>query len=188
MDGHLPGAPLLVGLSVMFLLTGCAGSATATVAPTSATSGHVIRVNLAVPLASAATLGSACDAAALRATGPKAATIPGSRLQFFDFDQALKMADQVYEPNETNNPSETNKPITPLGEQRVPSTGTVVKPISDDPSFPAACLFSFDVPTSADVNKAYLFSVGSIYFPLPAILRADLEAAGWDANIGVNPQ
>ena len=171
MDGHLPGAPLLVGLSVMFLLTGCAGSATATVAPTSATSGHVIRVNLAVPLASAATLGSACDAAALRATGPKAATITGSRLQFFDFGFD----------RESGTPP-------PIGEQKVPSTGTVVKPISDDPSFPAACLFSFDVPTTADVNKAYVFSIGSIYFPVPAILRADLEAAGWDANIGVNPQ
>jgi hypothetical protein len=171
MDGRFPWASLLASLSVTFLLTGCVGSATATAAPASAGGGHVIHVNLAVPLASAATLGSACDAAALRATGPKAATIPGSRLQFFDFGFD----------RESGTPP-------PIGEQLVPQTGTVVKPISDDPSFPAACLFSFDVPTTADVNKAYTFALGSVYFPVPAILRADLEAAGWVANIGVNPQ
>ena len=148
-------------------------AATATAAPGSLGSGHVIHVNLAVPLASAAALGSTCDATALRATGPVAATIPGSRLSFFDFDQARE-ADFAT--------------MTPLGEQPVPQTGTVVQPISDDPNSSAGCLFSFDVPTTADVNKAYMFSLGSVYFPIPAILRADLEAAGWNANIGVNPQ
>jgi hypothetical protein len=178
MHGPFPGWSLLVGVTGLFLLAGCTGIG----------SGHVIHVNLAVPLASAAALGSTCDAAALRATGPIVATIPGSRLKLTDFDQALDMADQAYEPNATEKPTETTKPLTPLGEQTVPATGTVVKPISDDPGFPAACLLSFDVPTTADVKKAYLFSVGSIYFPLPAMLRADLEAAGWVANIGVNPQ
>lgn len=190
--------PLLVGLAVAVLLGGCASDATstpssapvasagssvaaatpepssmATAAPASPGSGHVIHVNLVVPLAATAELGSACDAAALRATGPTAATIPGSRLKFFDFDRARE-ADFAT--------------MAPLGEQPVPQTGTVVKPISDDPAFPAGCLFSFDVPTTADAGKAYMFSLGSVYFPIPAILRADLEAAGWDANIGVNPQ
>ena len=180
-------------LAVVIPLTGCAGSAsstasqtatgrtsppseaaatpvsTTTTAPGSAGSGHVIHVNLAVPLASAPILGSTCDAAGLRATGTKAATIPGSRLKLFDFDRADEM-------------------ITPLGDQPVPPTGTVAKPISDDPAFPAACIFSFDVPTTAAVEKAYVFALGSIYFPVPLIPRAELEAAGWIANIGVNPQ
>jgi hypothetical protein len=196
---------VLIGLAVVFLLAGCAAGATptsvpgtpvasadpsvaagtpvvaatpvptavATSAPASVGSGHVIHVRLFVPLASAADMGSACDAAALTATGPVAATIPGSRLQFFDFDQARETEFAT---------------MTPLGEQPVPQTGTVVKPINDDPDFSAACLFSFDVPTTADVNKAYMFSLGSVWFPIPAFLRADLEAAGWDANIGVNPQ
>ncbi len=175
-------------------------AATATASPGSLGSGHVIHVNLAVPLASAAALGSTCDATALRATGPVAATIPGSRLSFFDFDQPLDMFDPADEPNETppegsspratvvpEEPNETKVPFIPLGEQTVPETGTLVKPISDDPGFPAACLFSFDVSTTADVKKAYVFSVGSVYFPVPLILRSDLEAAGWVANIGVNP-
>lgn len=230
MHGRLPMGPLLVGLTVMFLLIGCAGSAsptatqpatsptdapsvaaaaplpTTTEAPTSAGSGHVIHVNLLVPLASAAGLGPACDAAALRATGPKAATIPGSRLWLADFARAservpLQPAETppeapaetnatsaTSEPIQTSQPIQTSEPITPLGEQPVPQTGTVVKPISDDPSFPAACRFSFDVPTTADPDSAYLFAVGSIYFPIPLMPRADLEAAGWVANIIVNPQ
>jgi hypothetical protein len=227
MHGHFSMGPLVVGLAVMFLLIGCAGSAspsatsaaatptsvpsvaaatplpTATSARTSAGSGHVIHVNVLVPLASAAALGSACDAAALRATGPKAAAIPGSRLVLYDIARAGR---DVFPPAEapatadtsataetsaTNQPSEpihTNEPTTPLGEQPVPQTGTVVKPISDDPSFPAACRFSFDVPTTADPDKGYVFGVGSIYFPIPLMLRADLETAGWVATIGVNPQ
>ena len=196
----LHAAPAGIGAVTLDVEWSCA-AATATAAPASVGSGHVIHVNLAVPLASAAALGSACDAAALGATGPVAATIPGSRLQFFDFDQPLDMFDPADEPNETppegssprdtltpEKPNETRKPLTPLGDQTVPATGTVVKPISNDPSFPAACLFSFDVPTSADVKKAYLFSLGSVYFPVPAMLRADLEAAAWVTNIGVNPQ
>ena len=42
-----------------------------------AASGHLIHVNLDVPLAAAAPVGTTCDAAALDATGPVAATIPG---------------------------------------------------------------------------------------------------------------
>ena len=180
---------------------------TATSAGTSGGSGHVVHVNLLVPLASAAALGSACDAAALRATGPKAAAIPGSRLMLYDPALAGRDVFQPAEPAETpadtngtsattepsptiqaSAPIQTSAPITPLGEQPVPQTGTVVKPINDDPSFPAACRFSVDVPTTADPDKGYGFGVGSIYFPIPLMLRADVEAAGWVANIGVNPQ
>jgi hypothetical protein len=147
--------------------------ATATPATTSPSGiGHLIHVNLYVPLASDVSVGSACDAAALSATGPVAATIPGSHLQFFDFGRA----------------NDERITRTQLGEQPVPQTGTVVKPISDDAHFPTACLFSFDVPTTADVDNAYVFALGSVYLPVPVILRADLEAAGWVANIGVNPQ
>jgi hypothetical protein len=176
MSGRLTTRSTPAGLAAVLLLTGCAGSvspaATQTAASpaiTPAAGGHVIHMNLDVPLASAATLGSACGAADLRATGPKAATTPGSRLQLFDFNRA-------------------NAAMTPLGDEPVPPTGLVAKPISDDPSFPTACRFSFDVPTTADVDKAYLFALGSISFPVPVIPRADLEAAGWVANIGVNPQ
>lgn len=209
MSALLAARLLPAGVAVVLLLAGCARSVsptatqtatsptsapsveaatpapTATSAPTFVGGGHVIHVNLAVPLASATALGSACDAATLRATGPKVATIPGSRLWLADFDQARMMADQ---PHQTNAASATREPITTLGEQWVPKTGTVVKPISDGSSFPAACLFSFDVPTTAVPDRAYLFAVGSIYFPIPLMLRADLEATDWVANIGVNPQ
>jgi hypothetical protein len=153
------------------------GSQSASPTPAASGAGHVIHVNLAVPLASAATLGSACDAAALSATGPVAATIPGSRLQFF----ALPL------PAASGRANETPATITPIGEQPVPQTGTVVKPIHNESRFTTACLFSFDVPTTAEVDY-YAFSVGSVYFPIPIIPRADLEAAGWIANIAVNPQ
>ena len=75
-----------------------------------------------------------------------------------------------------------------MGEQTVPATGTVVQAISDDPGFPVACRFTFDVPTTADVKTAYAVSLGEVYFPIPVMRRDDLEAAGWVANIGVNPQ
>jgi hypothetical protein len=157
------------------------GSQSASPALAASGAGHVIHVNLFVPLASAATLGSACDAAALSATGPVAATIPGSRLQFF----ALPLPAAPPAPGSAN---ETLATITPIGEQPVPQTGTVVKPIYDEgSSFPTACLFSFDVATTAEVDY-YAFDVGSVYFPIPIIPRADLEAAGWIASIGVNPQ
>ena len=181
MSALLTTRPLLAGLAVVIVLTGCTGpisapsgiaatpASTTASSPSTAAGGHVIRVNLVVPLASAAPLGSPCDAATLRATGPKAATIPGSRLQFLDFDRM-------------------DGSMTPLGDQRVPPTGAVAGPISDDPDFPTACIFSFDVPTTAGVDKAYVFSLASIYFPVPVIPRAELEAAGWVADIGVNPQ
>lgn len=41
--------------------------------------------------------------------------------------------------------------------------------------------------TAADSDR-YFLSFGSIHFPVPIILREDLEAAGWIANVGVNPQ
>ena len=63
-----------------------------------------------------------------------------------------------------------------------------MSPCTNDLTFPTACLFSFDVPTTADVDKAYLFALGSVYFPVPVIPRADLEAAGWYAKIVVNPE
>jgi hypothetical protein len=69
----------------------------------------------------------------------------------------------------------------------VPLTGTVAERLTDDPGYPASCLFAFDVPTTADPDR-YVFSVGEVYFPIPLILRDQLEAAGWVANIGVNPQ
>ena len=50
------------------------------------------------------------------------------------------------------------------------------------------CRFTVDVPTTADVKTAYAASVGSVYFAIPLMKRDDLEAAGWVANIGVNPQ
>jgi hypothetical protein len=188
MDRHVPGGLLVARLVAMFLLSGCAGFASpsampaATAGATPVGTGHVIHVNIAVPLASAATLGSACDATALRATGPKAATIPGSRVQLGDFD---RMSEAFDRPDQSTGTIDT---IAPLGEQIVPQTGIVVKAISDDPGFPAACVFSMDVPTTTDPNKAYVFTVGSIYFPVPLMLRSDLETAGWVANIGVNPQ
>jgi hypothetical protein len=147
--------------AVLIALAAC--GTTATTAPPS---GHVIHVNLFVPLASDAAVGSACDAAALGATGPKAATIPGSRLQFL---------------------SRVNETLATIGEEAVPLAGKVAEPIADDPDFPAACLFSFDVATTADAAN-YFFTLGSIYFPMPIIPRSQLEAAGWVANIGVNPQ
>ena len=159
---------LVTTLFAVLLVAACTSERGQTSATPLSGSGHVIHVNLFVPLASGAAFGSACDATALSATGPKAATIPGSRLRFLSLNRA-------------NRTSET------IGDQPVPRTGTVAKPISDDPSFPTACLFSFDVPTAADVD-GYAFALESIYFPMPIIPRAQLEAAGWVANIGVNPQ
>jgi hypothetical protein len=131
-------------------------------------SGHVIHVNLYVPLAAKAKIGAACDAAALTATGPKSATIPGSRMEFLAVDRV-------------------NGTFEPIGAQPVPLAGSVAEAISDDPMYPAACQFSFDVSTTSDPDF-YAFRVGSVYFPVPAIPRSQLEAAGWVTNIGVNPQ
>jgi len=150
----------------------------ATVAPPAA-SGHLIHVNLDVPMVASAPIGSTCAAAALDATGPVAATIPGSALQLLDFDRW-----DVPPPD----PGETRRPLTVVGEQAVPAAGTVVQPISDDPGFPVACRFTFDVPTIADVKTAYAVSLGEVYFPMPLIRRDDLETTGWVVNIGVNPQ
>ncbi len=203
MDEHRDTTPPVIGLVLVLVIAGCtAGTAptpsssraaslpvasaepsvtATTTSPTAESStasatlvgGHVIHVNVAVPLVTAADLGSSCDAAALRTTGPIVATIPGSTLRFFDFDRAREVGFEN---------------VAPLGEHEVPSAGTVVKPLSDDPDFTAACQFSFDMPTIADAGRAYMFSLGTVYFPLPAILRADLEARGWEAYIGVNPQ
>jgi hypothetical protein len=150
-----------------------------------ASGGPVIHVNLAVPLATRASMGSDCGAADLSGTGPKVSTIPGAPFELFDFEQFRELAD--------GEPA-TRLERASVGKQTVPDSGLVSEPISDDPDFPAACVFSFDVATSADVGLAYLFSIGplladdGIYFPVPALMRADVEAAGWVANIGVNPQ
>lgn len=146
--------------------------------------GNVVHVNVAVPLARQAPQGSACGAADLRETGPKAATVPGAPFAFYDFERVRELGalDDATQLEQTS-----------VGHQTVPDAGVVAEPIADDPDFPAACVFSFDVVTG-EVELAYMFAIGppltddSIYFPIPAILRTDLEAAGWVANIGVNPQ
>jgi hypothetical protein len=165
-----PATDAIIACLALALLAGCGGSPTAepTVIPT-ASAGHVIHVELYVPLTSDAPGGSPCDMAALRSTGPGAATIPGSHLQF------LRWADRV------------NGKMEVIGEGLVPLGGTVAGAISDDPNFPTACLFTLDVPTTMDTD-VYAYALGSIYFPVPAILRQDLEAAEWVARIGVNPQ
>jgi hypothetical protein len=204
MGEHRQTTRFLVGFAVVGLLGACSSGSTptpssaptasaspsvaaatpaptalATPAPASAGSGHVIHVNLVVPLTSAAPVGSTCNATALRETGPVAATIPGSPVQLFDFNRW-----DVPPPA----PGATRQPLKVVGEQAVPAAGTVVEAIIDDPGFPAACRFTFDVPTTADVKTAYLVSIGRVYFPLPLMHRDALEAAGWIADIGVNPQ
>lgn len=205
---HPRSRHLMVSAMAAFLLSACGTAATPTPAPTatatptptatptrpsptassSAGGGHVIHVNLAVPLTTRAPIGSDCGTADLRGTGPKAATIPGARIEFFDFRRVQEMSGEA-QPDATINPEQAS-----VGAQTIPDLGVVAAPISDDPNFPAACVFTFDVATSADVGLAYLFSIGSlfaddaVYIPVPAILRSELEAAGWVANIGVNPQ
>jgi hypothetical protein len=128
--------------------------------------GHVIQVNLYVPVASDAGLRSACDAATLRATGPKAAMIPGSTLRF----------SRILDP--------TDATLDAIGEAPVPPTGTVMELPGSAERY---CVFTFDVTTTADTDP-YFFSVGSIYFPMPIIPRDQLVDAGWVVDIGVNPQ
>lgn len=128
--------------------------------------GHVIQVNLYVPVTVDAALDSACDAATLRATGPKAATIPGLPLRF------LRLLESEPATAET------------IGEATIPSAGTVAQLAGDAERY---CVFTFDVKTTADTDP-YVFSVGSIYFPMPIIPRDQLVAAGWVVDIGVNPQ
>lgn len=135
-----------------------------------------------------APLGSDCGAADLGATGPTAATIPGAPVELFDIDR-VPQGDVAIGSEQPEQPDATiNLEQASVGKETVPDTGVVAKPMSDDLAFPTACVFSFDVATNADVGRAYLFSIGSVYFPVPAIMRADLEAASWVANIGVNPQ
>jgi hypothetical protein len=129
---------------------------------------RVVRVNLLVPLATADAAGSSCDAADLEVTGPKAAAIPGSTFEFLAIDREVGT-------------------VEPIGTQPIPMEGEVVDAISDDPSYPSACRFSFEVETSAD-PEVYGYRVADVYFPVPGFPRSMLEEAGWVADIGVNPQ
>jgi len=80
------------------------------------------------------------------------------------------------QPDATINPEQAL-----VGTQTIPDLGVVAAPLGDDPNFPAACVFTFDVATSADVGLAYLFSIGSlfaddaVYIPVPAIAHGIVE-------------
>jgi len=200
-------AAVLRVVAVLMLVTALLAACQAGGGPTgsaSAAAGHAIHVNLYVPLASNAALGSTCDATALKATGPVAVTIPGSTLKLLrvvgggGFPAAPTPPEVPGSaPADSTSPAEPGLPsangpaatigVETIGEQLVPQSGKVAGPISSNTEFPTACLFSFDVVTTTDLDR-YLFSVGKVYFPVPLITGRQLQAAGWVANIGVDPQ
>lgn len=158
-------------LAVAALVTGCTIGGTG---GSSASSGAVIHVDLRVPIRSADSapaIGSACDVESLRATGPKAAMVPGADFMMADWDQ-LRLQSEA--------------PGAMPTVAVVPATGTVVER-SGDPDFPTDCSFTFDVPRDPD-TQTWVFGVDSVYFPVPLIPRDQLEANNWTAIIGVNPQ
>jgi hypothetical protein len=182
------------------------GAAPLTPGASASSDGRIIHVNLLVPLTRSTSVGSICGTADLRSTGPIAASIPGASFKFLQV-----LSDLPGVPAETPQSAPTPPgsggpaPATPsdpgtaaplptagrtvatIGEQQVPQTGVVATPIGTDANFPASCKFSFDVAMTATVDR-YLFGVGATYFPIPIIARSQLEATGWIANIGVNPQ
>jgi hypothetical protein len=179
--------------------------------PSQAGSGHTIHVKLYVPLASKDALGTSCDAVALAPTGPISATIPGSTLTFLDMAAlaAIRAQETPLAPptppgeaatgaaptavptavptsaGATEIPAELRMAI--VGEQVVPPSGTVAAPITDDAKFPTACLFTFDVATTKDLER-YGVLLGKVYFPVPLVSGSQLAAADWVCTIGVNPQ
>ncbi len=146
-------------------------------------SGDVIHVTLAVPLASAMTVGSACGAADLQATGPKAPTIPGSSMTFM----AAALPNSPGATESATAQQADGSPFPKIGEQRIPATGMVIAAITTHPAYPAACAFHFDVAITSRAD-VYAFAIDSIYFPIPLIPHAELVESEWSASIAVNPQ
>ena len=165
-------------LGVIFavvLFAGCGAAATPqpTVPPTAA-GGHVVSVNVNVPIASVPATGTRCGASDLEATGPIVTAIPGSRFALMRLDHVGDVAEGT-----------TPRPLETLVEAIVPLSGTVGD--ATFPDYPATCVFEFEVKTTAEVDL-YGVSLGEVYLPIPVIPRDDLASHNWVVDIGVNPQ